>query len=76
MKNLPKFRVNQYLTFHNIIPNYAGPVLIKDRSTTCAKLTKAYIWFFFMFESEGYPLRTCSRPLNKVFHDSLKKIHC
>lgn len=73
MGNLPEFRVNQYLPFFNTGLDYAGPLLIKDRSTRGAKLTKAYICLFVCMSVKAIHLELVPDLTTECFLAALKR---
>lgn len=73
MGQLPRERVSPSRPFLNSGVDYAGPVLIKDRSTRSPKLVKAYICIFVCFSTKAIHLELVGDLSTEAFLASFRR---
>ena len=73
MGNLPNVRFDQFLPFHNVGVDYAGPVTLKEGSSRRPRLVKAYICLFTCLSTRAVHLELVSDLSSNASLNSLKR---
>lgn len=73
MGNLPNVRTNPISIFSNVGVDYAGPFLVKDRLTRCAKQIKVYICLFICLSTKAVHLEMVTELTTVAFLASLNR---